>query len=131
MNDIIVTRSDTRAIDSLISTLPKIFPVKDLGHLSFFLGVEALREGDSFYLTQCKYISDMFRQVNMDNVKPCATPMATTCDILKIEGADFNNPQLYRRTVGALHYLDFTRPDIVYSVHCVSKFMHQLKEPHW
>ncbi|KAF5462462.1 hypothetical protein F2P56_018466, partial [Juglans regia] len=61
----------------------------------------------------------------------CATPMATTCNLSKFEGADFSDPQLYRSTLGALHYLSFTRPDIAYSVHRVSKFMHQPKEPHW
>ncbi|KAF5472272.1 hypothetical protein F2P56_009006 [Juglans regia] len=33
--------------------------------------------------------------------------------------------------VGALHYLGFTRLDIAFTVHCVSKFMHQPKDNHW
>jgi hypothetical protein len=49
----------------------------------------------------------------------------------KFEGADFFDPQLYRSTVGALHYLGFTRPDIAFAVHRVSKFMHLPKDPHW
>ncbi|KAF5480584.1 hypothetical protein F2P56_001320, partial [Juglans regia] len=123
--------SNTKAIDQLIGTLSKFFSVKDLGQLSFFLGVETLRMGANLFLTQRKYIGELLRKVNMDNVKPCATPMATTCHLSKFEGVDFNDPQLYRSTVGALHYLGFTHPDIAYSVHRVSKFMHQPKEPHW
>ena len=67
----------------------------------------------------------------MHEAKPCTTPMSTTCNLSKFEGADFSDPQLYRSTVSALHYLGFTHPDIVFAVHCVSKFMHQPKDPHW
>lgn len=68
---------------------------------------------------------------NIDKVKSCATPMSTNCPLSEFEGADFSDPQLYRSMVGALHYLGFTRSNIVYCVHRVSKFMHQPKEPHW
>lgn len=67
----------------------------------------------------------------MHEAKPCSTPMSTSCILSKFEGTDFDNPQLYRSTVGALHYLGFTRPDIAFAVHRVSKFMHQPKDTHW
>jgi len=54
-----------------------------------------------------------------------------TCNLSKFEGADFSDPQLYRSTIAALHYLGFTRLDIAFAVHRVSKFMHQPKDPHW
>jgi hypothetical protein len=54
-----------------------------------------------------------------------------TCNLSKFEGADFSNPQLYKSTIVALHYLGFTRLDITFAVHRVSKFMHQPKDPHW
>ena len=37
----------------------------------------------------------------------------------------------YHNTVGGLHYLGFTRLDVAFRVHCVSKSMHQPMENHW
>jgi hypothetical protein len=67
----------------------------------------------------------------MHEAKPCSTLMSTTYRLSKFDGHDFSDPQLYRSTVGALHYLCFTRPDIAFTVHHVSKFMHQPKDTHW
>jgi hypothetical protein len=57
--------------------------------------------------------------------------MSTNCTLSKFEGIDFDDPYLYRSTIGALHYLGFTLPDIAFAVHKVSKFMHQPKDVHW
>ena len=67
----------------------------------------------------------------MHKAKPCTTPMNTTYNLSKFEGADFSDPQLYRSTVGALHYLGFTRLNVAVVVHHVSKFMHQPKDLQW
>ena len=131
VDDIIITGSFSTKINTFIQQLGDEFLVKDLGVLSFFLGVEALFKGPDLFLTQRKYVANLLQKVNMYEAKPCTTPMSTTCHLSKIEGADFSDPQLYRSTVGALHYLGFTRPDIAFAVHRVSKFMHQLKDPHW
>ncbi|KAF5465934.1 hypothetical protein F2P56_015896 [Juglans regia] len=131
VDDIIVTGSHFEEITKLITYLGRAFPVKDLGPLSYFLGVETLQEGGNLILTQRKSVIDLLRKANLDKVKPCSTPMSTSCKLSKYEGVDFDDPHLYRSTVGALHYLGFTRPDIAFAVHKVSKFMHQPKDVHW
>ena len=40
-------------------------------------------------------------------------------------------PSFYRKFVGTLQYLTFTRPDISYAVQQLSVFMHDLREPHF
>ncbi|KAF5468810.1 hypothetical protein F2P56_012930 [Juglans regia] len=131
VDDIIITSTSSKEIDLFIKHLGSTFPVKDLGKLSYFLGVEALYDGHDLYLSQRKYIADLLQRVNMHEAKPCSTPMSTTCTLSKFDGTDFQDQQLYRSTVGALHYLSFTRPDIAFAVHRVSKFMQQPKDIHW
>ncbi|OIT03526.1 retrovirus-related pol polyprotein from transposon tnt 1-94, partial [Nicotiana attenuata] len=38
---------------------------------------------------------------------------------------------LYRRVIGKIHYLSFTRPDIAFAVSKLSQFMHQPGVSHW
>lgn len=67
----------------------------------------------------------------MDKWKPCVTPISTTLHISVNDECDFEDPFLYWSIVGGLQYLAFTRPDIAYSIHRVSKFMHNPKVSHW
>jgi len=47
------------------------------------------------------------------------------------DSAILDNPGAYRRLIGRLIYLTITRPDICYSVHILSQFMHQPRHGHW
>ncbi|KAA0043106.1 putative mitochondrial protein [Cucumis melo var. makuwa] len=43
----------------------------------------------------------------------------------------FNDPSLYRKLVGSLQYLTFTRPDIAFFVNRIIQFMHKLTVIHF
>lgn len=45
--------------------------------------------------------------------------------LFHFDGDSLPNPLSYRRLVGSLTYLTITRPDIVFSVHMLSCFMHE------
>jgi histone deacetylase 1/2 len=115
----------------VISLLQSDFPIKNLGELSFFLGVEAIRNDEGVYLSQRYYILDLLLHSKMDKSRPSVTPMSTSPILNKSDGAPFHDPHLYRSIVGGLQYLSFTRPELAFAIHKVSKYMHDPKEPHW
>lgn len=52
-------------------------------------------------------------------MKPCQTPMATTCRLTKESGDLLPFPTEYRSLVGALQYITLTRPDVSYAINKV------------
>lgn len=131
VNNISITGSNSTIIDSTIASLKKSFVVKELGDLHFFLSVEATQIVEGLYLTERKYNVDFLKRSNMDKTKPCSTPMASTCHLTASDGPPFADAGLYRSIVGSMQYLAFTRPDLAFVVHKVSKFMHKPMEPYW
>ena len=67
----------------------------------------------------------------MVDAKPIFTPMATSVTLSAFDGEVFNDPTLYRSTIGAFQYLSITRPDIAFSVNRLSQFMHNPRLSHW
>jgi hypothetical protein len=59
VDDMIITGDDLSGIQELKDFLSQNFEMKDLGHLSYFLGLEITSFDDGFYLTQAKYTSDL------------------------------------------------------------------------
>ncbi|KAG6752130.1 hypothetical protein POTOM_044349 [Populus tomentosa] len=92
------------------------------------LSIEAIRDATGLYQTQRRYIADLLTKSKMDGAKPCSTLMSTSVTLTVTDTEAFDDPTLYRSIVGGLHYLSFTRPNIAFVIHRVSKFLHQPKQ---
>ncbi|XP_071680324.1 uncharacterized protein [Lolium perenne] len=67
VDDIIVASSSQAATDALLRDLRQEFALKDLGDLSFFLGVEVQKVDNGIVLSQSKYAHDILARVGMLN----------------------------------------------------------------
>ena len=67
----------------------------------------------------------------MNNCKPIATPLATNEKLQAEDGAPKVDGKMYRSLVGSLIYLTNTRPDIVYPVSLISRFMQSPSRLHY
>ena len=132
VDDILLTGSDPAEVSSLITSLNKVFTLKDLGEMSFFLGLEAhhLSSG-TILLNQTKYITDILRKAGMEQSKSMPTPMVSGLKLSAVGDSPFHDPALYRSIVGSLQYATITRPDISFAVSKISQFMHAPLECHW
>ncbi|XP_019089052.1 PREDICTED: uncharacterized protein LOC109127913 [Camelina sativa] len=130
VDDIIVTGNNAEMVEQILTNLGDHFSVKDMGYVSYFLGIEAIRTKYGLHLNQRKYVLDLLVKMKMQDAKPVATPMVTTPK-LTLAGKQHSDPTEYRTLVGSLQYLSFTRPDIAYAVNRLSQFMHTPTSEHW
>lgn len=104
--------------------------MKDLGPLTYFLGIAVTRQSGSLFLSQQKYAKEIIERAGMTSCKAVATPVDTNTKLAASDGALLENPTLYRQLAGALQYLTFTRPDISYAVQQVCIHMHAPRTSH-
>ncbi|CAL1413972.1 unnamed protein product [Linum trigynum] len=130
VDDMIIAGSDLEGIRQLKDGLHVAFRIKDLGQLSYFLGLEVSRSASGIFLCQRKYISDLLGDYNMGDCVPVHTPIELNLKLRKESGDKVKDSSQYRSIVGSLIYLSATRPDISYAVQLVSQFMADPRTDH-
>jgi len=131
VDDLVITGNNSDDIHSFKKYLHKCFHMKDLGRLKYFLGVEVARSPFGIFLCQRKYALDIITETGLLSAKPASTPCEENHRLGLATGPPLIDPSSYRRLVGRLIYLCFTRPDLTYSVHILSQFMQQPRVEHW
>ncbi|CAJ2647961.1 unnamed protein product [Trifolium pratense] len=130
VDDIILITSTQTLRKSIMSLLASEFAMKDLGPLSYFLGIAVSRHPSGIFLSQSNYASEIIERAGMASCKPSATPVDTKQKLSTSSGTPYEDPSLYRSLAGALQYLTFTRPDISYAVQQVCLHMHAPRTEH-
>ena len=131
VDDLIVAGNDHVAIGQFKTYLHACFHMKDLGPLKYFLGVEVARFATGIFLCQRKYALDIISETGLLGAKPVFTPLEQNHHLALVDGQPFSHPEQYRRLVGRLIYLCFTRPELSYCVHTLSQFMQKPQQDHW
>lgn len=131
VDDLIICGNNSSVISSFKTYLSHCFHMKDLGILKYFLGVEVARSTEGIFLCQRKYTLDILKETGLLGSRPSPTPIEQNHNLARATGDCLDDPERYRRLVGRLIYLSFTRPDLVYAVHILSQFMNQPRLAHW
>lgn len=71
----------TSEIQIVIDKLRSKFTLKELGSLSYFLGIKVKRDNEGMHLTLTKYIQDLLKKKNMLESKGSPTPISTSVSI--------------------------------------------------
>lgn len=87
MDDILVTTSDNDGIEELKDLFQNSFKMKDLGPLTYFLGLE-IQHSSAGYLNQQKYTKDLIKLACLTDYKQVDTHMELTCRQLNIPSND-------------------------------------------
>lgn len=140
VDDIVMVGTDA-AVESAMTALKAEFKVKDLGQLSFCLGIQVRQISTGILLHQANYISKVLERFSMKDVsKAATTPMVVRS--LKPESDVFGprrgselvlGPKYpYREAIGALLYLaNCSRPDIAFAVSVLARYASEPTTRHW
>ncbi|KAH9101333.1 hypothetical protein LEN26_015722, partial [Aphanomyces euteiches] len=130
VDDFILLSTHSNLMDSTKRALSTRFTMKDLGTLTYCLGIEVKRlEDGSILLHQSRYISDILAKHGLADCNPISTPQDSHTSSFRSSSSTPSLP--CRNVVGELLYLTTTmRPDIAFSVTLLSRHLNNPEEEH-
>ncbi|KAG8493191.1 hypothetical protein CXB51_010608 [Gossypium anomalum] len=124
MDDLLVIGGNNRMLADFKGKMEQMFEMSDLGQMSYFLGIEVSQIQQGIFLSQKAFFLMILNKFSMPNYKATTTLVAVG-EKLSSQG-DFEkvDDTTYRSLVGCLLNLTATRPDIMFTVSLLSRFMH-------
>ena len=102
-----------------------------MGELNFFLGLQIKQLKEDTFIHQAKYIRDLLKKFNLEEVKAKSTHMGSSIKLDMERKVSPVNQTKYRCIIDSLLYLTASRPDIMYSVCLCARFQVCPKESHF
>ncbi|KAL8128006.1 hypothetical protein AgCh_014799 [Apium graveolens] len=131
VDDLIFTGNDVKMLNEFKHSMMAEFKMTDLGELHHFLGIEFHQSTGGIFISQQSYAKEILQKFRMENANPVSTPCITGLKLSKEGEGKLVNSAMFRSLVGNLMYLTSTRPDIMYAVSLVSRFMQKAYSNHW
>ena len=111
-------------------SMMKEFDMTDLGLMHYFLGIEVVQSAEGVFISQKKYTLEILDRFQMKNCNSVSTPTDLGLKLVKEGAGKTVDATLYKQIVGSLMYLTSTRPDIMYVVSLISRYMEHPTETH-
>ena len=129
VDDLIIAATNDELLSKIKQMLNDKFHMKDLGTLSYFLGI-SFEQGEGYVkMNQTKYLLKILEKFEMSNCKPRSTPCEQK---LECNGDEQIDSTKYREVVGSLIYaMTCTRPDICWIVTKLSQYLSKPQKEHW
>lgn len=91
------------------------FHMKDMGALGYFLDLEVSRTDQGISVSQKKYTLDFLMESGLQDTKVLKLSLDQHVKLTHDSGYLLQEQEKYRRIIGKLIYLTFTRSDISFS----------------
>jgi hypothetical protein len=131
VDDLLITGNMEKMVAEFKMKMKNKFEMNELGLLSYFLGMEIMQSKLRCFLCQRNFTMKLLKKFAMENCKPVSTPMVAGQKLMKDDTAPKADGRMYRSLIGSLLYLTATRPDIVFTVNYLSRFMQNPSQNHY
>jgi hypothetical protein len=122
VDDIIFGSTNKSTCEEFSRIVIQKFEMSMMGELKYFLGFQVKQLQDDTFISQTKYIQDIFNKFGMKDAKPIKTPMGTNGHLDLDMGGKSVDQKVYQSMIGSLLYLCASRPDIMLSVCMCARF---------
>ena len=123
VDDLIITGSNSKEIELFKISMKTKFEMTYFGLLNCYLGIQVMHEEDEIKICQTRYALKLRENFKMSDCNASKTPMEFQLKLNRNgEGLEVEST-LFRRIIGCLRFLTLTRPDLIYSVSYLSRFM--------
>ena len=130
VDDLIYTGNNTTMSESFKKSMMVEFKMSDHGMLHYFLGIEVVQSANGIFISQKKYVQDILDRFQMKDCNLVSTLIEFGLKLNKDHEGKKVDSTLYKQIVGSLMYLTATRPDIMYYVSLISRYMENPTEIH-
>ena len=130
IDDLLVIGSK-QLIDIFKEEMKKAFEMTDLRRMSFFLDMQIKHKQSTIFVTRSKYAKEILKKFKMEDCRPTSSLMNQNEKFNKEDGVGKVDEGLFRSLIGCLMYLIATRPNIVFAVSLLSRYMHCASKIHF
>jgi hypothetical protein len=140
VDDILLIGNEIPMLESVKSSLSRVFSMKDLGEATYILGIRIYRDRSKrlIGLSQSTYIGKVLERFNMQDSKRGFLPMSHGLSLSESqcprtrEQRDRMSGIPYASAIGSIMYAMLcTRPDVSYALSMTSRFQKDPGEDHW
>ncbi|KAG8474765.1 hypothetical protein CXB51_031711 [Gossypium anomalum] len=140
VDDILIMGNDIPTLQSIKTWLGSCFSMKDLGEVTYILGVKIYRDRSRrlLGLNQGTYIDKVLKRFNMEESKRGFLPMRHGISLSKEmcpltpQDRERMSKILYASAIGSIMYAMLcTRPDVSYDLSMTSRYQVDPDEGHW
>jgi isopentenyldiphosphate isomerase len=131
VDDIVFSGSSHSLVSSFQEMMENEFQMSMMGELTFFLGIQVKQMKQSTFIHQAKYMKDLMKKFNMDELKSVLTPMSMGMALNLDENDEVVDQREYRSMIGSLLYLTVTQPDNQFAVCQCARFQSCPRSSHW
>lgn len=123
VDDLLITGHPTTNIKEFKRGMTNLFEMTDLSLLSSYLRIQVYQHEGEIMLSHRSYVERILIDFNMEGCNCSQTPLKLRPKFDQQEGVSKFNSSLYRSLMGSLRYLTHTRPDLLFSVGFLCRFM--------
>ncbi|KAH9687903.1 hypothetical protein KPL70_014941 [Citrus sinensis] len=131
VDDLIFTGSNPSLFEEFKRVMIKEFEMTDIGLMAYYLGIEVKQKEEGIFISQESYAKEILKRFKMNDCKPISTPVECGVKLSKYDEGEDIDPTFFKSLVGSLRYLTCTRPNILYAVGLVSRYMENPKTTHF
>ncbi|CAL1409608.1 unnamed protein product [Linum trigynum] len=130
VDDLMFAGNDPQLIAAFKQSMEAEFEMTDLGRMKYFLGVEVSQCKSGIFISQQKYTREVLERFKLLECNHVKNPMTPGLKFTKAGDGILVNSTEYKQLIGSLLYITATRPDIMYSVCLLSRFMENPTRQH-